>query len=134
MCLPRRDIMRLLNKPGFAVFSCLLCVLLIGQAQPQQNQQNQSVQPTPLPADIDGSDPALPVWMRPAKSASPSKTTPTTSTTSTTANTGKQPPVNEDIVPGTGQVGQVTKEAGGFKIRSVVQNVTLPVTVVDDRR
>ena len=129
--------MRLLNKPVFTVFFCLFCVLLMGsvlaQPQAQPQQQKQSVQSTPLPPDIDGNDPALPVWMRPANPA-PSSKTPST-TPSTTSSGAKQPPVNEEIVPGTpGQMGAVTKEGDRFKIRSVVQNVTLPVTVVDERR
>lgn len=122
--------MRLLNKPVFTVFFCLFCVLLMGSAlaQPQaQPQQNQAVQPTPLPPDIDGNDPALPAWMRPAHPAAPSKTTSSASTP------GAKAPVNEDIVPGT-PGGTVTKQGDKFRFVSVVQNVTLPVTVVDDRR
>ena len=126
--------MRLHNKPVFTVLFCLYCVLLMGSvlAQPQaqpQPQQKQTVQPTPLPPDIDGNDPALPVWMRPANP------TPSSKTPSTTSSAAKQPPVNEEIVPGTpGQMGTVTKEGDRFKIHSLVQNVILPVTVVDERR
>jgi Ca-activated chloride channel homolog len=131
MCSPRRDTMRLHNNPVLTMFLSLFLCLLPGaawarpQAQPADSQQKQVVQPTPLPPDIDGSDPALPVWMRPANPA-PSKGTSTTA---------KQPAVNEDIIPTTpSQVGQVTKGKDGFIIHSVVQNVTLPVTVVDERR
>lgn len=110
------------------LFSLLLCVFLVGSTfgQPQTSgQQSQTVQPTPLPSDVDPADPALPVWMRAA-------TPPATGKSASGA--GSQPPVNEDIVPGSSRVGEVTKDKGGFRIRSLVENVTLPVTVVDDRK
>jgi VWFA-related protein len=45
------------------------------------------------------------------------------------------PAPNEDIIPtGQGKVGQVTKGSSGYVMRTVVENVTLPVTVVDDKR
>jgi hypothetical protein len=38
------------------------------QSQPSQPQQNpQRIQSTPLPSDIDPSDPALPVWVKPSQ-------------------------------------------------------------------
>src|SRR5215469_9615669 len=98
MCLPRRDIMRLHSKPVFMISLYLSLLLLTGsvlasqQAQPAGSPQKQAVQPTPLPPDVDASDPAVPVWMRPAGSVPPSK-----STSSST----RQPAVNEDIVPTT---------------------------------
>lgn len=129
--------MRPNNRPLLAVsFYFFLCLVLVGstlarpQAQPAQGQQqNQTFQPSQLPSDIDPSDPALPVWMRPANAAPSPKTS---------SSTSKQPvpTANEDIVPThPGQAGQVTKnDRGGFSYISVVQNVTLPVTVVDDRK
>ena len=123
--------MRLHNKAALAVVSCLLLCLCTGglafaqpQSQPTTGQQSQAVQPTPLPHDIDPSDPALPVWMRLG--------TPPASAKTTQPSTG-QAPVNEDIVVPSGRVGVVTKGEKGFGIRVQVENVTLPVTVVDER-
>jgi VWFA-related protein len=89
--------------------------------------QTGAIQPTALPPDIDPSDPALPVWMRPATPPGGNKSATTTSKSTT-------PTADESIVSGA-PVGKVTKgSGGGFIIHSVVENVTLPVTVVDDRR
>ncbi len=123
--------MRRHNKATLSVLVCLcLCVVLAGsalaQSQSQQSsgQQNPALQPTPLPSDIDPSDPALPVWLRPA-----------TPPAAKTASKGPQPAVNEDIVPtGPSKLGEVTKDRGGFRMRTLVENVTLPVTVVDDKK
>ena len=64
MSMPERDTMHLRNKKVFGVFG----FILLGAGafwgaqspatQPAQNQQK--IQPTPLPSDIDPSDPALP--------------------------------------------------------------------------
>lgn len=121
--------MRLHNRAILSVlFFLLCCVLLSGStfAQSQSSgQQSQTVQPTPLPPDVDPSDPALPAWLRPA-------TPPKTAKTASGANA--QPVVDEDIVPtGQSRVGEVTKGNKGFLMKSVVENVTLPVTVVDDK-
>jgi Ca-activated chloride channel homolog len=129
MCSPKRDIMRLHSKANLLVFLVLLlCSVLAGSAFGQSqssDQQSQTVQPTPLPSDVDPSDPALPVWMRPATPPSTKKTA---------SGTNSQPVADEDIVPGgQSRVGEVTKGKGGFLIKSVVENVTLPVTVVDDK-
>lgn len=136
MCSLKRDTMRPNNNPHLAVCLCLLlCFVLVGgalarpQTQPAQGQQqNQTFQPSQLPSDIDPSDPALPAWMRPAGAATSSK--------SNSAAANKQPAPNEDIVPGSStDVGKVTKNNRGmFTMTTVVQNVTLPVTVVDDRK
>lgn len=122
--------MRLHNKATLSVLSwLLLCVCITGLvfAQPQSQlapgQQSQTIQPTPLPRDVDPSDPALPVWMRPGTPPPSAKATQPSTT---------QPPVNEDIVP-SGRVGVVTKGDKGFGMRVQVENVTLPVTVVDER-
>src|SRR5215469_2340876 len=86
MFSPRRDTMHLHNKTTFTVVLCLALSLLLSVsafAQPQnpqgQSQPGQAVQPTPLPSDIDASDPALPVWMRP-------KTAPPTTSSNANAN------------------------------------------------
>src|SRR5215831_4109755 len=98
MCSPKRDTMHLHNKPSFTVIFCLLfCILVAGsafaqpQAQSSQGQHNQTVQPTPLPSDIDPADPALPVWMRPAN-PTPSTTSPST----TSKNAGTPAPSDTD--------------------------------------
>ena len=70
MSMPERDTMRLRNK---RVIGTLSFVLLGASSfwgaqgpatQPQQNQQR--IQATPVPSDIDPSDPALPSWAKPA--------------------------------------------------------------------
>lgn len=137
MCLLKRDIMRPNNRPLLAMsFYFFLCLVLVGgalarpQAQPAQGQQqNQTFQPSQLPSDIDPSDPALPAWMRPAGTAIGSKS-------NSAGNKQPAPAPNEDIVPtNPGQIGTVTKGKGDvFTMRALVQNVTLPVTVVDERK
>lgn len=125
--------MRRHNKATVSVlfllfFYALAAGSVFAQSQNQQSsgQQHQTVQATPLPSDIDPSDPALPVWLKPSTAASSSKG-------STAGNA--QIAANEDIVPtGQSRVGQVTKGDKGFLMKAVVENVTLPVTVVDDRK
>lgn len=131
--------MHLHNKTTFTVVICLVFSLFLSVsafARPQspqgQPQQNQSVQPTPLPSDIDPSDPALPVWLKPA-TPPPAATNKNAGTPAPT--TGNNVPTNQP--PGQqqqGNVGQVSKGAKGFTYTSLVQNVRLPVTVVDDRK
>jgi VWFA-related protein len=91
---------------------------------PQQNQQR--VQATPLPADIDPSDPALPSWVpKPARAASKPAATP-----SPNATPGQQ---TEWQIPGS-EVGAVTKSGDRYTFRSQVNEVTLSATVLDSRR
>jgi VWFA-related protein len=92
--------------------------------QPQQNQQR--VQATPVPSDIDPSDPALPAWAKPAASA-PGAASTTKATTPANVPPGKQQ-------PGEGAVGTVTRNGDQFTIRSQVNEVTLSATVLDVRR
>lgn len=125
--------MRRHNKATLSVLFVLLFYALVAgsvfaQSPNQQSSgpQRQTVQATPLPSDIDPSDPALPVWLKPSTAASSSKG-------STAGNA--QLAANEDIVPsGQSRIGQVTKGDKGFLMKAVVENVTLPVTVVDDRK
>jgi Ca-activated chloride channel homolog len=95
-------------------------------AQPQQNQQR--VQPTPIPSDIDPSDPALPSWAKPATPApgAANVSKPVTPSPS-------QPPGQQQPLPGS-QVGQVTNNGGQYVYRSQVNEVILPVIVTDTRR
>ncbi len=131
MCSPKRDTMRLHNKTVLTIICFFLfCFSRTGNGLPQQpvpGQQSQSIQPTPLPSDVDPADPALPVWMRPATPPRPVKGAPQPNTAA------KATDADIPIVPPSGRVGEVTKTDRGFSIRSVVENVTLPVTVVDDR-
>jgi VWFA-related protein len=119
--------MRLRNKQVLGTFGFILLGVTTfwgaqgPTTQPAQNQQR--VQATPIPSDIDPSDPALPVWAKPATpapgaSAIPKPATPTTS----------QP-------AGNGTVGTVTKNStGGFTFTSQVNEVTLSATVLDARK
>src|SRR5579864_3328265 len=81
MSMPERDTMRLRNKTVFGtMFFMLLGATSFWGTQgptttPQQNQQR--VQATPLPPDIDPSDPALPAWVpKPAATAAKPAATP----------------------------------------------------------
>src|SRR5436305_15315379 len=94
MYLPKRDTMHLRNNSVFMVLGCLLLVgSVLSSAQGQQNQGASSatpgsVQATPLPSDIDPSDPALPVWMKPATAPAPK----TSANTPPSRTTGNVPP------------------------------------------
>ncbi len=133
MYMPERDIMRLRNKQiiGTISFVLLGATSFWGTqgptTQPQQNQQR--VQATPIPSDIDPSDPALPVWAKPAPgTASASKPA-----TSGNVPGSKQQPVEEQPLVGSG-VGEVTKSGGQYVFKSQVNEVILPVIVTDTRR
>jgi VWFA-related protein len=136
MYMPERDIMRLRNKQiiGTIIFVLLGATSFWGTqgpaAQPQQNQQR--VQATPIPSDIDPSDPALPVW---AKPATPAPGTAKTSKPATPGNvpSTKQQPVEEQPLVG-GGLGEVTRSGGQYVFRSQVNEVVLPVIVTDTRR
>ncbi|HZI57714.1 MAG TPA: VWA domain-containing protein [Verrucomicrobiae bacterium] len=97
--------------------------------QPQQNQQR--IQPTPVPSDIDPSDPALPSWAKPATPP------PTAANTKPATPATNVPPAQQ---PGQGQqpitdtVGAVTKSGDRYVFRSQVNEVTLSATVLDARR
>ncbi len=106
------------NKMIAGIASCALLVAafsLRGQnpLQAQQNvpQNQRQIQATPLPQDIDPSDPALPAWMHSA--------TPLAAATST---------------PAPGNDGEVTKKGGRFVYRQQVDEVTLQATVMDQKR
>src|ERR1051325_1538962 len=131
MSMPERDTMRLRNK---RVIGTLSFVLLGASSfwgtqgpttQPQQNQQR--VQPTPLPSDIDPSDPALPIWARPATPAPSANTKPTTNVPPA------QQPGQQQPIPGS-EVGAVTKNGDRYVFRSQVNEVTLSATVLDSRK
>ena len=140
MYMPERDIMRLRNKQiiGTIFFVLLGATSFWGTqgptTQPQQNQQR--IQATPIPSDIDPSDPALPVW---AKPAAPAPGTANVSKPATPANVppakqqpGQQPPGEQPLIGG--ELGEVTKSGGQYVYRSQVNEVILPVIVTDTRR
>jgi VWFA-related protein len=119
--------MRLRNKTVFGtMFFMLLGATSFWGTQgptttPQQNQQR--VQATPLPPDIDPSDPALPAWVpKPAAAAKPA---------ATPANV--PPGQQAGQIPGS-EVGAVTKNGDRYTFRSQVNEVTLSATVLDARR
>ena len=132
--MPERDTMRLRNKRVV----CTISFVLLGAtsfwgtqgqtSQPAQNQQR--VQPTPIPSDIDPSDPALPVW---AKPATPPPGAANVSKPPANVPSGTQPGQSTGSVPGS-EVGQVTKSGGQYTFRQQVNEVTLSATVLDARR
>src|ERR1041385_423545 len=140
MSMPERDIMHLRNKPvvGALLFLLLVTTFSLGQGQPNQapaqDQGAQHIQPTPLPQDVDPSDPAVPVWVprpaRPAAAANNAK--PATNPNVPATQPGK---VGEQPITEAPVVGEVTKDAaGGFIYKSIVNEVTLSATVLDAKR
>src|ERR1700731_865664 len=131
MSMPERDTMRLHNKQilGIMFFLLLGATSFWGtQGQtttPQQNQQR--VQATPIPPDIDPSDPALPAWAKPATpapgAANVSKPTPPANV-----------PPGQQQQPSGGEIGTVTRSGDKYTFRSQVNEVTLSATVLDSRR
>jgi VWFA-related protein len=125
--------MRLRNKQIFGtMFFMLLGATSFwgtqGQTtQPQQNQQR--VQATPIPPDIDPSDPALPAWAKPAAPVPG-----TTNASKPTTPTNVPPPGQQPgQIPGS-EIGTVTKNGDRYTFRSQVNEVTLSATVLDSRR
>jgi len=128
MSMPERDTMRLRNKKVFGtIFFVLLGATSFWGTQgqtttPQQNQQR--VQATPLTADIDPSDPALPAWVpKPAATAAKPAATPT----------NVPPGQQSGQIPGS-EIGAVTKNGDRYTFRSQVNEVTLSAVVLDARR
>lgn len=127
MSMPERDTMRLRNNRvlgtlGFMLLSASSFWGAQAATQPAQNQQR--VQPTPIPSDIDPSDPALPTWAKPAVPVAGASTTPKPVT-----------PANPQQPAGNGTIGSVTKNSsGGFVFISQVNEVTLSATVLDARK
>jgi Ca-activated chloride channel family protein len=135
--MPELDIMHRRNKQVVGLLSFLLLATASfwgtqGQSNQAPAQQNQRIQPTPLPSDVDPNDPAVPMWARPATTAStPSTAKPATGANVPATQPGKAPeqPISE------ASVGEVTKNAsGGFTYVSRVNEVTLSATVLDSRR
>lgn len=131
MFTPRRDTMHLRNKTVVGVlllWTLAFASLSFSQTQPQTQSSPGKVQPTPLPSDVDPSDPALPVWARPATPPKPAQPAETAGNTPSTTTPNTLPP---DLQPEGGVVGQVTKGDKGFIYRQRVDEVTLHATVLD---
>src|SRR5260370_13353119 len=125
----KRDTMHLGGKVFVGILSSFLLagvIVALGQGLAAQNAEK--VQPTPLPKDVDPSDPALPVWLRPANA----RPVAATSTPKPGANPAENP-INKQPHPAPeGTVRQVTKSSsGGFVLRVPSDEVTLQATVVD---
>src|SRR5260370_34601 len=131
MSTPKRDTMHLRGKVVVGILSSFLLagvIVALGQGLAAQNAEK--VQPTPLPKAVDPSDPALPVWLRPAN-ARPVAAPPTPKPGANPA----ENPINKQPQPAPeGTVGEVTKSSsGGFVLRVRSDEVTLQATVVDPR-
>jgi VWFA-related protein len=123
--------MHLRNKTVVGVlllWTLAFASLSFSQTQPQTQSSPGKVQPTPLPSDVDPSDPALPVWARPATPPKPAQPAETAGNTPSTTTPNTLPP---DLQPEGGVVGQVTKGDKGFIYRQRVDEVTLHATVLD---
>src|SRR5581483_613815 len=136
--MPERDTMHLRNKQvvGALFFLLLVSAFFVkAQAQstqPQSQQGTQTIQPTPLPPDVDPNDPALPVWEKPATPPPSANTAKPGATGNAAAN---QPGKEGEAPISEGAVGEVTKNAQDvFTYRSMVNEVTLSATVVDAKR
>src|SRR6476660_4785341 len=137
MFMPERDTMRLRNKQLTRTFLFALLgatSLLAAPSQPAPSQSGpQHVQITPLPSDIDPSDPALPAW---AKPATPPPSANTASKPSQPANVPSTQPGQPggnlpDLAP---TIGEVTKSGDRYVYRSQVNEVTLSAVVLDSKR
>jgi Ca-activated chloride channel family protein len=133
MFMPERDTMRLRNKKVFGIlfFTLMGATSFWGtQAQtttPEQNQQH--IQATPIPPDIDPSDPALPSW-----TPKPATPPPGAATASKPATSTNVPPGQQTGQIAGGEVGAVTRNGDRYTFRSQVNEVTLSATVLDSRR
>jgi Ca-activated chloride channel homolog len=114
----------------------LVSTSFLGQAQPvpaqaQGQQTGQTVQPTPLPPDVDPNDPAVPAWV--PKPAAP----PATANNTKPAPNGKAPATKpgEEPITEAPVVGEVRRNSSGtFTYTSIVNEVTLSATVLDTKR
>ena len=118
----------------FAVWFLAFATTVFAHSQQPASSGPTKVQTTPLPSDVDPSDPAVPVWARPA--VPPTPTQPAAAAANTPSNTpsktqpGTLPP---DLQHEGGVVGQVTKGDKGFVYRQQVDEVTLHATVLDQK-
>ena len=126
--------MHLRNKTAVRVlFACWLLAFattVFAQSQQPASSGPTKVQPTPLPSDVDPSDPAVPVWSRPAVPVTPAQPPATAENAPSKTQPGTLPP---DLQREGGVVGQVTKGDKGFVYRQQVDEVTLHATVLDQK-
>ena len=124
--------MHLCNKTVIRVFILWLLAFtgpLLAQGRPQAASSPTAIQPTPLPSDVDPTDPALPVWARPAVPAAPAAP----AAAAPTPSASKPATLPPDLQKEGGVVGQVTKGERGFIYRQRVDEVTLHATVLDQK-
>src|SRR5215813_7415635 len=134
MSTPRRDTMLLRGKTVVGLVSNSLLVaafltcgpnLILAQQSPPQGPVK--IQATPLPKDVDPSDPALPVWLRPAN---PHPAAAAASTPAPNAVPNPAPAAKPLQPAAEGTLGEVTKNSsGGFVLRVRSDEVTLQATV-----
>jgi Ca-activated chloride channel homolog len=128
--------MHLRNKTAVGLlFGALLVTAFIlrgqNQLQAQQNQR-QKIQATSLPADVDPSDPAVPVWLRPSAPRAAASSTPAPSTGNVPPGQQPQPSQQQpQVAPG---VGEVIRKGDMYTIRVQSDEVTLQATVVDTKK
>lgn len=127
MHLRNRTVVRVFFFICLLGLSSVICAL----SQQQSPSNPTKVQPTPLPSDVDATDPALPVWARPATPATPAQPPAATATSPSTSKPGTLPPDLEREQRGV--VGEVTKGDKGFIYRQRVDEVTLHATVLDQK-
>ncbi len=116
---------------GPVFFFLLVTALFWWESRPLQAQQNQPQKPqaTPLPADVDPADPALPSWLR---TAAPPKAAATS--TPAPGVPGNVPPGQQPQQPAQNPAGEVRKDSSGRFVFSVQSDeVTLQATVVDQK-
>jgi Ca-activated chloride channel homolog len=126
--------MHLRNKTAvrvlFAFWLLAFATTVFAQSQQPASSGPTKVQPTPLPSDVDPSDPAVPVWSRPAVPVAPAQPPATAGNAPSKTQPGTLPP---DLQREGGVVGQVTKGDKGFVYRQQVDEVTLHATVLDQK-
>jgi Ca-activated chloride channel homolog len=122
--------MHLRNKAAIGIALGLALGSILNSAG-QEPASSRKVVPTPLPSDINPTDPAIPVWMRPAPTAAAASTPAPgkPGQPAPGAQPGAQTPAGQE--PG---VNEVTKSGDRFLYRQQVDEVTLQATVVDTKR
>jgi Ca-activated chloride channel homolog len=126
--------MHLRNKTAvrvlFALWLLAFATTVFAQSQQPASSGPTKVQPTPLPSDVDPSDPAVPAWSRPAVPVTAAQPSATAGNAPSKTQPGTLPP---DLQREGGVVGQVTKGDKGFVYRQQVDEVTLHATVLDQK-
>jgi len=129
MHLRNKTVIRVL----FAVWLLAVATAVLGQSQQPASSGPTKVQATPVPSDVDPSDPAVPVWARPAVPATPTQPATAANTPSNTPSKTQPGTLPPDLQHEGGVIGQVTKGDKGFVYRQQVEEVTLHATVLDQK-